>query len=160
MRWILCCLGLLGLLCILALVLQLAGGDWNRPLNLGQSTNSQPEVPRKVCFFFVLVRFWQIQIVWNQKKTLKKMTWQWLTCCFWWPERCLNTWCVFELQQSFCQAVSQALQQCASPFFRDQDGGVEHMGMLERASLQSQSYIGSELQRRDVGRFIFFSRFT
>jgi len=41
--WILCCLGVLGLLCILALVLQLAGGDWNRPLNLGQSTNSQPE---------------------------------------------------------------------------------------------------------------------
>lgn len=102
-------------------------------------------------------------MVWNQTKTLKNMTWQWLTCCFWWPERCLNTWCFLiecqwawnrELQQSFCQAVSQALQQCASPFFRDERMvGSNIWRTLE--GHHCSKFIGSELQRKDIGRFNF-----
>ena len=93
------------------------------------------------------------------------MTWQWLTCCFWWPQRCLNTWCFFDRMPMSLESRTSAIilpgsipsiaAVCLALFFRDQDGGVEHMGMLERASLQSQSYIGSELQRKDIGRFNF-----
>ena len=93
-RWILCCLGLLGLLCILALLLQLAGGDWNRPLNLGLSTKSQPEVLVKTYGVGFFVRHWQTQIVWNQKKPEENDT-AMVNMLFLVAERCLNFDCLF-----------------------------------------------------------------